>query len=393
MSGLSASQCPLCRASFKHFSAVCQPLHTYLQVTFPTVAAEREQATKEQERSDWHAESPELPAPPEEMRSGAIAACSAFMCAGCGSVAAPPAVLTCGHVVCARAGVGGWPSGCPVVGCVGTAPAGGSLAVCGVIDELLRAEHVDYEAALGRGCGLQKDAGGDAEAADGGAGVPGASGARSMAAQAAQAAGGEIATDGEALVGKSVELHSLTSAAGRLLNGRRGVVTAFDAASQRCAVALRPVVGTSMGASDEPARTVNARAANLRVAAAEEESGRALAYVHFGRGCDGCGVYPIEGRCFRCADCDEAIGYDMCGQCFDRGVHARTAPSGGSTGRFNQAHRPEHRMEEVEQIDTPLHVLQRAHPEMTVDQIMSLVQVGSAQDEEGQGEEARAPGE
>ena len=68
----------------------------------------------------------------------------------------------------------------------------------------------------------------------------------------------------------------------------------------------------------------------------------------------------------------------MCGQCFDRGVHARTAPS----GRFNQAHRPEHRMEEVEQIDTPLHALQRAHPELSVDQIMSLVQVGSAPQEE-----------
>ena len=115
------------------------------------------------------------------------------------------------------------------------------------------------------------------------------------------------------------------------------------------------------------------------VAAVEEEPPAcAPAYVHFGRGCDGCGVYPIEGRCFRCADCDEAIGYDVCGQCFDRGVHIRPAAS----GRFNQAHRPEHRMEEVEQIDTPLHALQRAHPELTVDQIMSLVQVGSSQDED-----------
>ena len=80
--------------------------------------------------------------------------------------------------------------------------------------------------------------------------------------------------------------------------------------------------------------------------------------MHFGVGCDGCGVFPIVGRRFCCADCSEAIGYDLCGRCYDTGLHKREAPS----GRFNQAHKPEHRMEEMEQVDTWLHRLQRHRP-------------------------------
>merc|ERR1719502_1005427 len=116
MSGLGASHCPLCRSPFKHLPAVCQPLHTYMTLTFPAVAAERDVATKEQEKNEWYAESPDLPDPPEEMLSGSIPPSGGFTCAGCGQVAAPPAVLTCGHIVCARAGIG-WPSGCPAEGC------------------------------------------------------------------------------------------------------------------------------------------------------------------------------------------------------------------------------------------------------------------------------------
>mgnify|MGYP001216556073 CR=1 FL=1 len=63
MGGLGASQCPLCRAPFKHFAAVCAPLHAYLQLTFPEVAAERDAATKVQEKTEWNAESPDLPPP------------------------------------------------------------------------------------------------------------------------------------------------------------------------------------------------------------------------------------------------------------------------------------------------------------------------------------------
>ncbi len=59
------------------------------------------------------------------------------------------------------------------------------------------------------------------------------------------------------------------------------------------------------------------------------------AYTWHGAGCDDCGVYPIMGRRYRCKDCPEAIGYDLCGPCYDGGLAGR--------GRFNQNHTAEHR--------------------------------------------------
>ena len=47
-------------------------------------------------------------------------------------------------------------------------------------------------------------------------------------------------------------------------------------------------------------------------------------------GCDSCGLYPIKGRRFKCQDCPDKVGFDLCGQCCDRGLHI--------TGRFNQQH-------------------------------------------------------
>ena len=69
-------------------------------------------------------------------------------------------------------------------------------------------------------------------------------------------------------------------------------------------------------------------------------------------------------------DCSEEIGYDLCSRCLELGVHKREA---GSSGRFNQAHQPDHKMEEVDQEDTVLHQLQRQNPQMSVEQIMALV--------------------
>lgn len=34
-------------------------------------------------------------------------------------------------------------------------------------------------------------------------------------------------------------------------------------------------------------------------------------HVHFGVGCDLCGMYPIRGGRFKCIDCYEAIGFDL----------------------------------------------------------------------------------
>jgi hypothetical protein len=59
--------------------------------------------------------------------------------------------------------------------------------------------------------------------------------------------------------------------------------------------------------------------------------------VHIGVGCDSCGMMPIKGDRYRCIDCKEAIGFDLCGDCYN-------TPS-KVPGRFNQQHTPDHRFE------------------------------------------------
>ncbi|KAM5552728.1 hypothetical protein ABKV19_025100 [Rosa sericea] len=62
--------------------------------------------------------------------------------------------------------------------------------------------------------------------------------------------------------------------------------------------------------------------------------------VHFGIGCDYCGMSPIIGERYRCKDCVELMGFDLCGACYK-------APFKMS-GRFNQQHKPEHKLEIVQ---------------------------------------------
>ena len=172
--------------------------------------------------------------------------------------------------------------------------------MCGLIDEILRAEYAGYEEARARGCTAASQATRAAaeETATADRAVTGEGKGR------AALEGAEAATPAEpaALVGHRVELHSLTSTAGRQLNGLRGQVEAFDAAAARLVVRLDADGGNG-------SRQVRTRAANVRVV--EESGGRTSSsesYTHFGRGCDGCGVYPVVGRCYRCRDCSEAIG-------------------------------------------------------------------------------------
>ncbi|XP_019180979.1 PREDICTED: E3 ubiquitin-protein ligase PRT1-like isoform X2 [Ipomoea nil] len=62
--------------------------------------------------------------------------------------------------------------------------------------------------------------------------------------------------------------------------------------------------------------------------------------IHYGVGCDYCGMYPILGDRYRCKDCKEKIGFDLCGACYNS--------SSKLPGKFNQQHRPEHKFELIQ---------------------------------------------
>ncbi|KAJ1409590.1 Zinc finger, ZZ-type [Sesbania bispinosa] len=57
--------------------------------------------------------------------------------------------------------------------------------------------------------------------------------------------------------------------------------------------------------------------------------------IHVGVGCDFCGMYPITGDRYRCVECKEKIGFDLCSDCYKTRSKL--------PGRFNQQHTPEHK--------------------------------------------------
>lgn len=46
-------------------------------------------------------------------------------------------------------------------------------------------------------------------------------------------------------------------------------------------------------------------------------------------------MYPIVGDRYQCQDCEERIGFDLCGDCYNSRCKL--------PGRFNQQHKPEHK--------------------------------------------------
>ncbi|KAJ1694016.1 hypothetical protein LUZ63_010714 [Rhynchospora breviuscula] len=59
--------------------------------------------------------------------------------------------------------------------------------------------------------------------------------------------------------------------------------------------------------------------------------------IHVGVGCDCCGLYPIKGKRYKCKDCKEHIGFDLCESCYNTNSKL--------PGRFNQQHTSDHRFE------------------------------------------------
>ena len=109
-------------------------------------------------------------------------------------------------------------------------------------------------------------------------------------------------------------------------------------------------------------------------------------FVHVAVGCDACGVYPIKGRRFRCIDCPERMGFDLCGACHGL-VEARFVERGpmlgAIEGRFNQQHRPGHRMREVLPVPNFFHILQQRHPDLNPRQIMNFIEEQILAQQEG----------
>ncbi|KAF3613337.1 hypothetical protein FXO37_36425 [Capsicum annuum] len=88
--------------------------------------------------------------------------------------------------------------------------------------------------------------------------------------------------------------------------------------------------------------------------------------VHIRVGCDHCGMCPIVGERYKCKDCKEKIGFDLCEGCYKS--------SSKLPGRFNQQHTPEHQFESVQPFQVRNVVLRLQPDQLEVDGSIGLVE-------------------
>ena len=350
--------CPLCREEFTHFPAVCWSLQKYLKDTFPSEMKDREEEVGKLEKEEYNAESPEAPASLKSEDKNALnALLENFQCTECGKTPAPPTVLTCGHIVCCGTEKTSLrqKKTCPVEGCIGKMAAAGQSKTCSLIDTILK-KHMTKE--------------GYAQAAST------ASCCSGIFLETNSAAADDVGLDTNKDENKSfvpgdrVVIHGLRSEKGSKFNGKMARIESRDDGTGRYTCTVFDISpGVNMA--------IRAKRENLRKTKEDQ-------YVHFGVGCDGCGVFPIVGQRWKCDDCSEEIGFDLCGDCYDCGVHKREGKV--TVGRFNQQHRPDHNMILMEQVNTFFHQLQRVHPNVPLSQLLSMVEMAQS-GAEGSGDE------
>mmetsp|Transcript_9183 Transcript_9183/g.20453 ORF Transcript_9183/g.20453 Transcript_9183/m.20453 type:complete len:287 (-) Transcript_9183:114-974(-) len=68
-------------------------------------------------------------------------------------------------------------------------------------------------------------------------------------------------------------------------------------------------------------------------------------YVHWGLGCDGCGMFPIVGAAWCDEKCPQKVGFHLCNACHEVGYSKRTL-----AGRFDQAHIPQTKLVKVPEL-------------------------------------------
>lgn len=96
-------------------------------------------------------------------------------------------------------------------------------------------------------------------------------------------------------------------------------------------------------------------------------------FVHYGVGCDWCGLYPIVGPRYQCEECSESefMGFDLCSKCMQ---NVFEHPERKRDYRFAQNHTDAHKMRLVQPRPTMIHVMKSLHPELSEEQIMNWLE-------------------
>ena len=110
-------------------------------------------------------------------------------------------------------------------------------------------------------------------------------------------------------------------------------------------------------------------------------------FTHFGVGCDFCGVYPIVGPRYQCAECkdSEFMGFDLCAKCMQ---NVFEHPERKRDYRFAQNHTDAHEMVLVRPRPTMVHVMKSLHPELSANQIIQWLDNQATASREAEAEAA-----
>ncbi|XP_065875904.1 E3 ubiquitin-protein ligase PRT1-like isoform X2 [Euphorbia lathyris] len=108
-----------------------------------------------------------------------------------------------------------------------------------------------------------------------------------------------------------------------------------DYALRREAVQLRQV---HIKNENNTGKSTSSSKKGLRFSSATNEE-FSPSEIHPRYGCDYCGMYPIIGDRYKCQDCFERSGFDLCGDCYNTGSKR--------PGRFNQQHTAEHKFVKI----------------------------------------------
>ena len=308
MNGLSKSSCPLCRSSYSHFPKICHQLHSFIESKFSKEYSQRQSEVDEDETQRG------VKSPAMDLITG-LPSVKDFECVLCKkSPAIQPAFLSCGHLVCSQTCCiqpreeGQGSTRCPAC----------SINVVGFmlhnpwpLTNRLTA-HNSCQVPSQKRCQMLTDVIADL--------FPQQAESQRKATQ-----GG--ASSSTSMVSTSA---SQPTQARSKLRGFEEKRAAIDHTQSGLAV--------------------------WHLGWIEMVKQRDLCFTNFGVGCDCCGTYPIIGRRFKCLNCPEGVGFDLCGPCQDLNPQwTEAATKDGLHGRFNQRHTKEHRMVKIE----PLYLLRR----------------------------------
>ena len=354
MDAFGASACPTCRQPFEHLPDVCVPLHRYLARAFPAEYARRLRETHEEEETnecfspnpslDLDLNLPSRVAVGDERGEAAASAAPSF--AFFDALERSPAVRSSQE------------------------SALRDLFLCGFRDEASRETHVLRKpVVLTCGHAVCEKCAWRRLDFDAGAG----STARATRRAHRRCPACDARVVGDAPPNVCLPLHELTSA---MFAGE------WKDDAEEDALEPEPIAEpsnearadeTNAATSEEPSfvgarRTLSERF--LRVTGQMDSD----SFVHHATGCDGCGVYPIRGRRYRCADCPEAVGFDLCARCHEVDQDDRETRADIPTrlGRFNQNHTKTHVLHEIKPAPTMMHFLRSVHPDLTPAQILNL---------------------